>query len=254
MQSIQVMFATFFSLSFANTQMSTMSNEEVFVCFEGKVRTEQAELGGRFYEQMAELVKTQPGFISQTPFFSVNQDLGQVLYVKFDNEEQLHSWKNNYAHLEIQAKGRADVFVDYRLRIGNEAFPGRSRASDKDTASVGKYLLVWQYLTQSNNSSPASNTCLPDNVPFNVEPFIWQHLVDANTYEGVDDTLRISAWPTKEMGLTVKAGVPRVPGDELRLIRIERDYGRFQRQEAPDDADRCQQAAVNNDTEALGRC
>lgn len=241
------------SMKAAGGQSPTVANEEVFICFEGKVHAEQAELGGQFYEQMSELVKTQPGFISQTPFESIDQDFGQVLYVRFDNEQHLHAWKNNHVHLGIQAKGRADVFVDYRLRIRNEAFPGRSHSPDNHTASAGKYLLLWQYPTALNDTTDESSSCTSRMAP-SVDSFAWQQLVDAATYVNDVATLRISSWPTKEIGLIVKAGVPRVAGDDLRLVRVERDYGRFQRQEAPGDADRCQAAAAANDTEGLERC
>jgi hypothetical protein len=87
-----------------------------------------------------------------------------------------------------------------------------------------------------------------------VDGSVWQSLVDAATYVGETHTLRISSWPTKTIGLTVKDAISRVEGDDLRLIRVERDYGAFQRSEAPKDADRCQAAAAMNDTLALEQC
>lgn len=234
-------------------QMSTSSDEEVFVCFEGKVHAEQKDVSGRFYEQMSKLVKTQPGFISETPFKSIDQDGGQLLYVRFDNEQHLHDWKNNHIHLGIQAKGRADIFVDYRLRVGNEVLSGQSPCLGNSTTSAGKYLLMWQYPTPSNTTRDGLATCVSGVAP-DFDPQVWQGLVDAGTYIGETYTLRISSWPSEDVGLMVKAAVPRIDGDDLRLIRVERDYGRFQRKEAPGDADRCQKAAATNDTESLQRC
>lgn len=242
---------TLFSLLLAlvnpiTARQAPMGNEPVFICFEGTVRPEQAELGRKLYAQMSELVETQPGFISQTPFRAVDQDFGQVLYVRFDNERHLHQWKNNPVHLAIQAKGRADIFADYRLRIGNEAFAGEE---PKTTNSTGKYLLLWRHPTIPNDSAE-----IGFGTDIETNSSVWRALVDAATYVGPNGTLRISSWPTEEIGLSVKAAIPRRDGDDLRLIRVKRDYGPFQRQEAPCDADRCQAAAAMNDTTGLERC
>lgn len=236
----------------ADARTPCTDTDEVFICFEGKIRADQAELAGQFYSRLSELVKKQRGFISQTPFASIDQEHGQVLYVVFDSEQHLHDWKNNPVHLGIQAKGRADVFVDYRLRIGNEAFAGPPRCSDSHTTSAGRYLLLWQYPTACDAGHASRSSSL--DTAANIDPSISQHLVDAATYVNEESVLRISSWPTKDIGLSVKAAVPRVAGDDLRLVRVERDYGRFQRGEAPGDADRCQAAAAANDTEALHRC
>lgn len=226
--------------------------DEVFNCFEGKIRPEYKGLGEHFYAQMSALVVKQPGFISQTPFFFVDQRGQQVLFVRFDSAEHLHAWKNNHVHLGIQAKGRADVFSDYRLRIGNEAFESKPGDADNSTLSDGKYLLLWVSPTPAmivEDDSISARHIAPK-----LDDSILQHLVDAATYEYDGSTLRIFSWPTKEIGLTVKDAVPRVEGDDLRLVRVERDYGPFQRAEAPKDSDRCQLAAAMNDTVALEQC
>jgi antibiotic biosynthesis monooxygenase (ABM) superfamily enzyme len=85
------------------------SQDEVFICFQGKIHSEQSALALQFYTTLSSLVLTQPGFISQTPYYSIDQRGGQVLYVRFDNAEHLHAWKNLHVHLGIQAKGRADI-------------------------------------------------------------------------------------------------------------------------------------------------
>lgn len=242
-------FRTFTCFLRGSWTMSTQvpENEQVFVCFEGKYHADQTELGGRFYRQMSELVQTQPGFISQTAFVSVDDDLQRLLYVRFEDEEHLHKWSNNHAHRGVQAKGRANVFADYRLRVGKEALPDQLEFSNSGTASASKYLLLWQYPKSTKNTDNDQDTSY-SALEVDVPSVIWQRVVDTATYHNNTHILRISAWPSENLGRRVEAAIPRIEGDDLRLIRIERDYGRFRRDEAPVHADATQRAAATDET------
>ncbi|KAK5165266.1 uncharacterized protein LTR77_009364 [Saxophila tyrrhenica] len=234
--------------------MAQSDNQEVFICFEGKYHAESVPKALGYYETLSELVTHQPGFVSQTPFVSVDQDNAQVLYVKFDNAEHLHAWKNLPIHLGIQWDGRHEMFVDYRLRIGNEALGSGPEEGDSDqiTLSTGQYLLLWQYPRHPNETDDMCGH-MATMVP-SAPPAVWQGLVDAATYKSDTEMLRISSWATRRIGLMVKDSIPRVDGDGLNLIRVERDYGKYQRQGAPSDATRCQNAAHEHDKEGLKRC
>jgi len=212
----------------------------------------------------------------RTPFLSVDQKGGQVLYVRFDDEQHLHAWKNNHVHLGIRAAGRAEVFSDYRLRIGNEVHRDcNTDAADNTTSNVGKYracsrervqkcqrrlltvllellVLMWQYPAPANESSEP-DPCTHDAATV-LDPHVWRDLVNAATYASATHVLRISAWPSVESGLAVRDAIPQVDGDDLRVIHLERDCGRFQRDEAPKDADKCQNAAALNNTDVLDQC
>jgi hypothetical protein len=147
----------------------------------------------------------------------------------------LRAWKNNHVHIAIQAQGREKVFSDYRVRSGNEASDSGSDHSDNITTSAGKFLLLWQYPIPPDTKGPGlSHT---SGMAAASLPNVWQNLVDAATYVNETHTLRISSWPTKDIGLTVKDSISRVEGDDVHLIRVARDYGKFQRKEARADAD-----------------
>lgn len=58
-----------------------------------------------------------PGFISIERFQSLS-DPNKLLSLSFWADEQaVAQWRNIEAHRHAQAKGRASVFADYRLRI-----------------------------------------------------------------------------------------------------------------------------------------
>jgi heme-degrading monooxygenase HmoA len=57
------------------------------------------------------------GFISIERFQSLT-DPGKILSLSiFRDEAAVEAWRNVEAHRSAQAKGRAEVFADYRLRI-----------------------------------------------------------------------------------------------------------------------------------------
>jgi heme-degrading monooxygenase HmoA len=63
------------------------------------------------------LLEKIEGFISIERFRSVN-DPSKVLSLSFwRDEESIKQWRNMELHRSAQAKGRQDIFKDYRLRI-----------------------------------------------------------------------------------------------------------------------------------------
>jgi heme-degrading monooxygenase HmoA len=57
------------------------------------------------------------GFISIERFESLTEP-GKLLSISFwRDEEAIKQWRNNPNHRRSQAKGRAGIFADYRLRV-----------------------------------------------------------------------------------------------------------------------------------------
>lgn len=67
--------------------------------------------------ELKPLLADIPGFISIERFQSLS-DPNKLLSLSFwADEEAVAQWRNVEAHRQAQAKGRASVFADYRLRI-----------------------------------------------------------------------------------------------------------------------------------------
>jgi heme-degrading monooxygenase HmoA len=63
------------------------------------------------------LLERIDGFISIERFESLSEP-GKILSLSFFRDEAaVTAWRNLSAHRAAQAKGRAEVFADYRLRI-----------------------------------------------------------------------------------------------------------------------------------------
>jgi heme-degrading monooxygenase HmoA len=62
-------------------------------------------------------LETVNGFISIERFESLSHP-GKILSLSFwRNEAAVEAWRNLPSHRETQARGRAGVFADYRLRV-----------------------------------------------------------------------------------------------------------------------------------------
>src|ERR1700758_96940 len=67
--------------------------------------------------QLRPILEKIDGFISIERFESLT-DPGKILSLSFFRDEAaIAAWRNLDAHRRAQAKGRAQVFADYRLRI-----------------------------------------------------------------------------------------------------------------------------------------
>ena len=67
--------------------------------------------------RLREHLKDVDGFISIERFESLSQP-GKVLSLSFWRDEAaVRQWRNLEEHREVQAAGRGDIFVDYRLRV-----------------------------------------------------------------------------------------------------------------------------------------
>lgn len=65
------------------------------------------------------LLETIDGFISIERFESLTEP-GKMLSLSFFRDEAaVQAWRNLTAHRAAQAKGRAEVFANYRLRVAN---------------------------------------------------------------------------------------------------------------------------------------
>jgi heme-degrading monooxygenase HmoA len=64
-------------------------------------------------------LETLDGFISVERFESLSES-GKMLSLSFWRDEAaVEAWRNRPSHRATQAKGRAGVFADYRLRVAS---------------------------------------------------------------------------------------------------------------------------------------
>ncbi|KAI9800262.1 MAG: hypothetical protein M1833_003376 [Piccolia ochrophora] len=221
-----------------------------FVIFELKIPSSRTPVSTAYYTTLQKLLQTQPGFISETPFASPHSADRQVLIAQFTDEESVHRWRTEHVHLQIEKKSRDDVFDDYRLRVGPEVSSTEDEDAQKGnhvTEKTGKVVVLYERpVTQEDTTLPPRDvTELIDPARASVADDVAASLVDTSVYQGEHHVVWISAWPSTAAATAFEASIRRKEGDVVHLVHVVRDYGRFDREEAPEGADAAQAASVS---------
>jgi heme-degrading monooxygenase HmoA len=66
---------------------------------------------------LREELETVDGFVSVERFQSITNPERMLSLSYFRDEDAVRQWRNTAAHRATQARGRAGVFADYRLRV-----------------------------------------------------------------------------------------------------------------------------------------
>ncbi len=193
-------------------------------------------------KQLKPKLEAIDGFIDNERFKS-KQDERRVLSLStWRDEKAVIRWRTHEEHHGVQEKGRFEVFEDYHLRVGEitaDAKPPKGQAvlqNRLDETEVGEAKAVT--LTEL---SPAEGTA--SGAP--AERFAQQLGLDPQTSGLVSHEVFESIYNPGKLVLLASwksAGAaqnwhPKEPeaGDHLRhrQVRVIRDYGMFERREAP---------------------
>jgi heme-degrading monooxygenase HmoA len=164
------------------------------------------------------------GFIDNERYAS-ERTKGRLLSLStWENEKALIRWRTHARHHDIQRQGRFEVFEDYRLRVG-EAL---SDSEQKDLTQTRFDL------TEIGAATAVTVTEIPSGQDVPPSPPPSHGLVDAELYGAINTDgkrLLLASWRTSEGAGAWLAQQPS--GSRQRHIRIIRDYGIHQRDEAP---------------------
>jgi|SRR5689334_3732262 len=159
------------------------------------------------------------------------------------DEKSMVRWRTQRDHYFVQSKGRFEIFADYHLRIGEiladsdppKNVPVVEQRFDETEVGVAK-IVTFTEVTPRNEAVLATGVAdeLAANLGLDVaSAAIVEHDVFESIYNPGKLALLVS-WTDREAG---KAWSPGKIGDIEKLrhrkIRIVRDYGRFDRREAP---------------------
>ena len=201
-------------------------------------KDEYLELAGH----LKPILETIDGFIDNERFESRRRPGWMLSHSSWRDEKSVVRWRTQSEHHATQGKGRFDIFADYHLRVGEVTFdtapPREAPILEQrfDATEVGTAKLVT--FTEITPESGAAFAIQPDLLPAHLGldlrgGAIVEHDVFASIYNPGKLVLLLS-WQD------AKAGSGWLPGkidgiDELRhrRIRVVRDYGRFDRREAP---------------------
>ncbi|HLY89023.1 MAG TPA: antibiotic biosynthesis monooxygenase [Acetobacteraceae bacterium] len=209
------------------------------VIFEVVPKTERKDE----YLELAKFLRPEiekiDGFLDNERFASRSVP-GRVLSLStWRDEKSVIRWRTLAVHHQVQEKGRFEVFQDYHLRVGEFTADSRPPAGqvlrqqrlDETEVGAARYVTISEL--GPRDGKPATDDLVRD---LDLPASGTQGLLDRDTYESIyvaGKLLLLASW--RDVG-AADAWRPRAVGQtELwhRTVRVVRDYGMFDRREAP---------------------
>lgn len=180
------------------------------------------------------------GFIDNIRYRSLTRDGWLLSLSSWRDEKALVRWRTQALHHAAQERGRNEIFRDYHLRIGevgtDTAPPAGQRLAqqrlDETVAGAGTTVTL---IDAAGAGEPVGDAS-PEHVarslglaPDAAGLVAWD-VFDAVLTPG--DVILLMTWRSREAAEAFEA-VPPAKAVRHRRIRIIRDYGMFDRREAP---------------------
>lgn len=181
------------------------------------------------------------GFVDNTRYRSLTRQ-GWILSLSgWRDEKALVRWRTQAKHHAVQEKGRSEVFRDYHLRVGQLTRDTRlpagcalheQRLDETETGEATAITLI-----DAKRPAEWINEARPDEVAewLGLDPHAkglraWD-VFDAVLTPG--DIILLVSWRDQASAEAFEGMVSMQEGARLRRVRVVRDYGMFDRREAP---------------------
>jgi hypothetical protein len=158
------------------------------------------------------------------------------------DEKSVVRWRTEGEHHATQAKGRYDIFQDYHLRVGEvtadtdppKDVPIQERRFDETEVGRAK-VATYTEITPRNGATVADPpNLLPARLGLDLtNGAIVAHDVWASIYNPGKMALLVAWTDAKAASLWTPKTIEGTETLRHRRVRVVRDYGRFDRREAP---------------------
>ncbi|MGE0715810.1 MAG: antibiotic biosynthesis monooxygenase [Alphaproteobacteria bacterium] len=205
------------------------------VLFEVHLREERRDAYLAYAAMLRPELERIEGFVENVRYRSLTRPGWLLSLSTWRDEKALVRWRSHALHHEVQGKGRREVFRDYHLRVGQLTHDTRL---PPDHMSVDERPDVTE-------AGAATTVTLADAA----RPAEWLRATPPAALAGwlglAADAPGLAAWDVFEAVLTpgdvimlaswreAPAASPPQAEARLRRVRVIRDYGMFDRREAP---------------------
>jgi heme-degrading monooxygenase HmoA len=181
------------------------------------------------------------GFVDNVRYKSLRRQ-GWILSLSgWRDEKSVVRWRTAQRHHMVQEKGRSEILLDYHLRVGQithdtEVPVGQTIVEQRlDETEVGAGTTItfidakWPDVSCESSDAPGISNYLG----FRPQA---AGLVDWDVFDAVltpGDVILMMVWKSKEDAAAFAKTATLPPGGRLRHVRVVRDYGMFDRREAP---------------------
>jgi heme-degrading monooxygenase HmoA len=181
------------------------------------------------------------GFVDNVRYKSLTREGWILSLSNWRDEKSVVRWRTRMRHHEVQEKGRNEILLDYHLRVGQLT---------QDTRLPKGYALHEQRLDETEAGEattlilidakrPAAFTGIDD--PARSSEYLGLNpqaagLLAWDVFDAVltpGDLILLLSWRDRATAENFESTVTLPPDGRLRRVRVVRDYGMFDRREAP---------------------
>ena len=207
------------------------------------------------YLGMAKMLRPEleatEGFIDNTRYASLTREAWLLSLSSWRDEKSLVRWRVSTKHHKVQEAARDRVFADYRLRIGQvvadtripEGYTLQEQRLDVTETGAGTVVMLLdakrspEWVKQAGADAVARSLGLDPRAAGLVA---WDAF-DALLTPG--DVIAVVTWKDQDAADAFARHATLPDGVRLRHVRIVREYGMFDRREAPQYFDEKQRTA-----------
>jgi len=177
------------------------------------------------------------GFVDNIRYKSLTREGWILSLSSWRDEKSVVRWRTKARHHEVQERGRSEILLDYHLRVGQIT---------ADTRVPEGFAIVEQRLDETDVGEATTITLIESKRPVGLEEadlagylglvpdaagLVAWDIFDAVLTPG--DLILLMAWRRKGDAETFEAAAGLPANSRLRRVRVVRDYGLYDRREAP---------------------
>lgn len=188
------------------------------------------------------ILETIDGFVDNERFESKLRPGWVLSHSTWRDEKSVVRWRTQGEHHVIQGKGRFELFADYHLRVGDvtadtappKEAPILERRFDETEVGAAKLVTFTEITPEKGAAFAVQSDLLPAQLGLDLASgAVVEHDVFASIYNPGKLALLLS-WQDSKAGNSWSPGkIDGVAKFRHRKVRVVRDYGRFDRREAP---------------------
>lgn len=195
-----------------------------------------------FAKQLKPILEGIDGFIDNERFESRLRPGWVLSHSTWRDEKSVVRWRTQGEHHAIQEKGRFDIFADYHLRVGDvsadteppKEAPVREQRFDATETGKAKLVTFTEVTPAKGAAFAAQADLLPAHLGLDAgNAAIADYDVWASIYNPGKMALLVGWRDAAAAGTWMPKTFDGIAQLRHRKVRIIRDYGRFDRREAP---------------------
>jgi heme-degrading monooxygenase HmoA len=181
------------------------------------------------------------GFIDNIRYKSLTREGWLLSLSNWRNEKSVVRWRSAARHHAVQEKGRSEILLDYHLRVGQVTHDTHVPAGQTieeqrlDETEVGEGTTITfidaKRATKLSDTASATEIASYLGLDVNAAGLVGWDVYDAVLTSG--DLILMMSWKTKAAAEAFAKSFKFPTSGRLRHVRVVRDYGMFDRREAP---------------------